>query len=38
VVRVALGYDAMANLHQQLSRALTAIQAQQQGTAAKKTS
>ena len=37
VVRVALGYDAMANLHQQLSRALTAIQAQQ-GAAAKKTS
>jgi len=37
VVRVALGYDAMANLHQQLSRALTAIQAQQQGAAAKKT-
>ena len=37
VVRVALGYDAMANLHQQLSRALTAIQAQQQSSAAKKT-
>lgn len=37
VVRVALGYDAMANLHQQLSRALTAIQAQQQSAAAKKT-
>ena len=38
VVRVALGYDAMANLHQQLGRALSAIQAQQQGAAAKKTS
>lgn len=37
VVRVALGYDAMANLHQQLGRALAAIQAQQ-GAAAKKTS
>ncbi len=38
VVRVAIGYDAMANLHQQLGRALSAIQAQQQGAAAKKTS
>jgi len=38
VVRVAIGYDAMANLHQQLGRALAAVQAQQQGAAAKKTS
>ena len=35
VVRVALGYDAMAGLHQQLGRALAAIQAQQGATAKK---